>query len=231
MAGRVEDAQGSLAERQGPARREPFVDLEDRRLDPFGRAEMLSEAELEPAVRCALSQVGEVHDRHPFEADLVADVVVVEVGRDEGDRQLGQGLRDGADVAETRPRIEEYRPLGARDQIAVVLLGVARLGDREGAGVDGRHGEVVVDPAHLLVFFSGFEQGRRTLEGQAVDQQPVSSQDQQRSSHEQRETDDQCSPHSSSALPTAHSGGAYHAAWLRRQRPERPRHARRLRRQ
>jgi hypothetical protein len=90
---------------------------------------------------------------------------------------------------DTRPGVEQHGALAAHDQVAVVLLVVARLPDREGPLVELLHREVVVEPADRRALVRLLEEGRRARQGEGMGKDPVTLRD--RDPHEP----DDCDPH------------------------------------
>ena len=73
----------------------------------------------------------------------------------------------------TRPRIEQHGALGANDQVAVVLLVVSRLTDREGAFIQRLHRKVVVVPPDISTLVQRLGEGGRSQQADGVDQNEV----------------------------------------------------------
>ena len=95
MSWRMQDAQGAASQGDFVAGRDPLVDLQYGCVVALGRAEVLCPGQCEPIFWSTRAQIGKIDKGDLFECDLVADVVVVEMGGHERQRQIRQRRATG----------------------------------------------------------------------------------------------------------------------------------------
>jgi hypothetical protein len=127
--------------------RPPIGDVERRPNHILPMAEIEVIGRVKDTIPFTRAEDWQIGHGNPVEAVEAASVVVMEVRGTRDNRETGQALGNGADIALTGTRIEKQSNGLAFDQIVPVDLMVFRFADRVDTGSNRLDGEPIVMPA------------------------------------------------------------------------------------